>query len=253
MILKQKVLAPKTGERIKIMRPWNGIISQGEQEAYRVAGFGRPTGHGNKPALLIIDVQYRTTGTEPKVFAEAVKEFPTSCGEIAWNAVGNIQNILKLFRMKGWPVLYPHVAPKKSYDKGRLAAKVPKIMTIPEKGYEFVNAIAPVDGDILVPKRHPSAFFATSLASYLIDLKVDTIVVTGCTTSGCIRASVVDAFSLNFRVMVAEDAVYDRSSVSHAVNLFDMSEKYADVMPTCDIQSLLEPIASLQQMSHDND
>jgi len=224
------------------MRPWDGIISEDEQKAYRAAGFGKPTGMGTRPALLIIDVQYRTTGTVEKPFWEAIKEFPTSCGDVAWNAVRNIQPILALFRDKNWPVLYPHVAPKKAYDGGRLAAKVPSIMTIPEKGYEFVAEVAPVDGDILVPKKQPSAFFGTALTSYLIDVDADTLVVTGCTTSGCVRSSVVDAFAYNFRIAVPEDGVYDRSKVSHAVNLFDMSEKYADVMPSADLLKNLSDI-----------
>jgi maleamate amidohydrolase len=83
-----------------------------------------------------------------------------------------------------------------------------------------------------VPKKHPSAFFGTPLASYLINTGADTLVVTGCSTSGCVRGTVVDGFAYNFRVLVPQDAVFDRSRVSHAVNLFDMAEKYADVMPT---------------------
>ncbi|HJN04668.1 MAG TPA: isochorismatase family protein [Alphaproteobacteria bacterium] len=223
-------------------RPWDGIISDEEQRAYGAAGFGKPGGLGARPALLIIDVQYRTTGTESRPFWDSIKEFPTSCGDVAWAAVEKIAPLLAQFRDKGWPVLYPHVAPKKVYDAGRLAAKVPSIMTIPEKGYEFVAGIAPREGDILVPKRHPSAFFGTALTSYLIDLAADTLIVTGCTTSGCVRGSVVDAFAYNFRVAVPEDAVYDRSHVSHAVNLFDMSEKYADVMPAAE---LAEKLAAL--------
>ncbi len=220
-------------------KPWDGIISEEEQKAYRAAGFGRPTGMGKRPALLIIDVQYRTTGTTPKPFYEAIKEFPTSCGEIAWDAVKNIEVLLKLFREKGWPVLYPHVAPKQSYDQGRLAAKVPAIMTVAAKGYEFPTQIAPRETDILLPKRHPSAFFGTPLASYLVDSEADTLIVTGCSTSGCVRGSVVDAFAYNWRVTVPQDAVYDRSRVSHAVNLFDMSEKYADVMTTAEVMQKL--------------
>lgn len=214
------------------MNPWDGIIPEEEQRAYRVAGFGRPTGLGQRPALLIIDVQYRTVGTVPRPFFEAIKEFPTSCGEVAWDAVANIQRMLALFRERGWPVLYPHVARKESFDTGRLAAKVPALMTVAERGYDFVEEIAPRKGDILLPKKHPSAFFGTPLTSYLIDLGADTLIVTGCSTSGCVRGSVVDAFAYNFRVMVPHDAVYDRSQVSHAVNLFDMSEKYADVANT---------------------
>jgi len=213
------------------MRPWDGIVGEEEQRAYRAAGFGRPSGWGRRPALLIIDVQYRTVGTRSLPFWESIREFPTSCGEAGWAAVQAISPLLAECRARGWPVLYPHVAPKQASDGGRLAAKVPAIMAIPAKGYEFVAELAPRPDDVLVPKKHPSAFFATALASHLIDFGIDTLIVTGCTTSGCVRATVVDAFSYNFRVVVPEECVYDRSRVSHAVNLFDMSEKYADVAP----------------------
>jgi len=225
------------------MQPWDGIISEEEQKAYNAAGFGRPSGLGKRPALLIIDVQYRTIGTTPMPFWESIKEFPTSCGDVGWNAMRNIALLLGEFRRNRWPVLYPHVAPKnKATDGGRLAAKVPAIMNIPEKGYEFPAEIAPREGDVLIPKKHPSAFFATPLASHLIDLQADTLVVTGCTTSGCVRGSVVDAFAFNFRVLVPHDAVYDRSATSHAVNLFDMASKYADVATSAEILERLQPL-----------
>lgn len=226
--------------------PWSaggtGAIDQRTIDRYEAAGFGKPSGLGKRPGLLIIDVQYRTVGTKPMPFEQAVEEYPTSCGEVGWDAVKNIGSILGLFREKGWPVLYPHVAPKRSYDSGRLGAKVPGIMDVPEPAYQFVQEVAPREGDVLVPKRHPSAFFGTPLTSYLVDADVDSLVVTGCTTSGCVRASVVDAFSYNFRVSVPNDAVYDRSPVVHEVNLFDMSQKYADISSTSDVLASLEPI-----------
>ncbi|MFN0317822.1 MAG: isochorismatase family protein [Burkholderiales bacterium] len=226
------------------MRPWDGIISEEEQRAYQAAGFGRSSGMGRSPALLIIDVQYRTVGTQPAPFWEAIKEFSTSCGEVGWRAVEHIVPLLARFRERGWPVLYPYVAPKnKRTDGGRLAEKVPAIMNIADKGYEFVAQIAPREGDILLPKKHPSAFFATPLTSHLIDLGADTLIVTGCTTSGCVRGSVVDAFAYNFKVVVPEDCVYDRSRVSHAVNLFDMASKYADVAPVAEVLERLNAIA----------
>ena len=225
-------------------QPWDGIISEEEQKAYRAAGFGRSSGIGQRPALLIIDVQYRTIGTSPKPFWESIKEFPTSCGDVGWNAMRNIATLLAEFRRNQWPVLYPHVAPKnKSTDSGRLAQKVPAIMNISDKGYEFPPEIAPREGDVLLPKKHPSAFFGTPLASHLIDLQADTLVVTGCTTSGCVRGSVVDAFAFNFRAVVPHDAVYDRSATSHAVNLFDMASKYADVGSTAEVLAMLKPLA----------
>lgn len=227
-------------------RPWDSLISEEEKKAYRAAGFGRPTGLGLRPALLIIDVQYRTAGTHPLPFWEAIKEFPTSCGEVAWEAVHNIARLVALFRARGWPILYPYVSPKQSFDAGRLSDKVPAIMNVASRGYDFVAEIAPAEGDILLPKKHPSAFFGTPLASYLINLGADTLVVTGCSTSGCVRGTVVDGFAYNFRVLVPEDGVYDRSRTSHAVNLFDMAEKYADVMPTD------AALAALQAIKPDN-
>ncbi len=220
-------------------RIWDEIVPEQDRLASHGAGFGRPSGMGHRPALLIIDVQYRTAGTRPMPAEDARREFATSCGEVAWDAISNIRKLLDLFRENDWPVLYPHVAPKFDFDAGRLTEKVPSMMGIPPKGYEFVEAIAPIKGDVLVPKKHPSAFFGTALASYLINTGADTLVVTGCATSGCIRSSVVDAFSYNYRVAVPEDAVYDRNRASHLVNLFDMSEKYADVMPTDSILSSL--------------
>jgi maleamate amidohydrolase len=221
-------------------RPWAGVITADDEARYEAAGFGGPTGSGRRPALLIIDVQYRTVGDAPKPFFESVQDYRTSCGDVGWAAVEQIAQLLTVFRERSLPVLYPHVAPKQSYDAGRLAAKVPSIMDVPEQGYRFVETVAPQPGEILIPKRHPSAFFATALTSYLIDLGVDWLVITGCTTSGCVRASVVDGFAYNFHITVPHDAVYDRSPTVHAVNLFDMAQKYADVTSTAELLGVLQ-------------
>jgi maleamate amidohydrolase len=220
-------------------RPWDGFVSAEEIARYEAAGFGKSTGMGKHPALVIIDVQYRTVGTQRLPFWEAIKEFKTSCGEDGWRAVDHIAPLLNLFRERGHPVLYPYVAPKHAFDEGRLGDKVPTIMNIAAKGYEFVPEIAPLESDVLLPKKHPSAFFGTPLASYLIARGVDTLIVTGCSTSGCVRGTVVDAFAYNYRVIVPEECVYDRSAAAHAVNLFDMAYKYADVRPTAEVMSEL--------------
>ncbi len=215
--------------------PWDGVISAEDVARYDAAGFGRPAGTGLRPALLVIDVQYRTIGHTPKPFLESVEtEYRTSCGQAGWDAVPHIARLVKAFRAADLSVLYPHVAPKVGFDAGALGAKVPAIMDIPAAGYAFVDDIAPLEGEVLLPKRHPSAFFATPLVSYLIERRIDSLVVTGATTSGCVRSSVVDAFAYNYRVTVPHDAVYDRSATVHAVNLFDMAQKYADVVSTDD-------------------
>ncbi|MFQ5568005.1 MAG: isochorismatase family protein [Paracoccaceae bacterium] len=189
------------------MRPWTGIVPEEEERRYAAAGFGGKGSVGRRPGLLIIDVQYRTVGTERKPYWEAIGEYPTACGEDGWRAVDHIAPLLAAFRARGLPVLYPHVAPKNvDTDSGRLAEKVPSIMGIDAAGYRFVEEVAPAPGDVLLPKKHPSAFFGTPLVSHLIDLGVDTLFVIGCTTSGCVRASVTDAFALNFKVVVPRNA-----------------------------------------------
>jgi nicotinamidase-related amidase len=212
--------------------PWAGVITAEDESRYERAGFGRPSGLGNRPALLIIDVQYRTLGNTSKPFDQALEDYTTAVGEEGWKAVGRISELLSYFRDNNLPVLYPHVAPKLPYDAGTLGAKVPSIMQVPEQGYRIPPELAPQAQDIMLPKKHPSAFFGTPLVSYLIDLGVDTLIVTGCSTSGCVRSTVVDAFAYNYKVVVPFDAVYDRSETVHKVNLFDMGQKYADVMST---------------------
>lgn len=214
-------------------RPWADVITADDEERYRRAGFGKPSGFGARPALLVIDVQYRTIGDSPKPFFESLEDYATSCGEVGWAAVEQIVRLLAVFRAAGRPILYPHVAPKLAEDRqGTLGQKVPGIMDVPDHGYAFPDPVAPEPGDLLLPKKHPSAFFGTPLASYLIGLGVDTLVVTGCTTSGCVRGTVVDAFSYNFKCVVPSDAVYDRTATVHQANLFDLAQKYADVLTT---------------------
>lgn len=221
-------------------KPWKDFISAEDESRYQRAGFGHSSGIGTKPALLIIDVQFRTLGDSPKPFDQALEDYTTAVGEAGWAAVDHIVTLLDMFRAQQWPILYPHVAPKQSHDSGTLGAKVPSIMDVPSQGYAMPEQLLPKSGEILLPKKHPSAFFGTPLVSHLIDLGVDTLVVTGCSTSGCVRSTVVDAFAYNFKVLVPFDAVYDRSEVVHQVNLFDMGQKYADVVSTSDAVSLLQ-------------
>ncbi|KAI3601369.1 N-carbamoylsarcosine amidase (plasmid) [Cupriavidus necator H850] len=221
-------------------RPWDGIVPESEQAIYRKTGWGTPAGLGKRPALLIIDVQYRSMSEKPMPIEEAIQTLPTSCGEYGWRAVPHIAKLRAAFRALGAPIIYPYVAPKGPQNRGQFETKVPGVMRVPPHAYEFVAEVAPAQGDILIPKYQASAFHGTPLASHLVGLGVDTLIVTGCTTSGCVRATVIDACALNFRVAVPEDAVYDRSQVSHAVNLFDMASKYADVMPTSNLLEALE-------------
>ena len=214
-------------------RLWQHVITPEEQEIYQAAGFGKPFDGEIRPALLVIDVQYRSVGHARLPILESIaREYPTSCGEYGWRAVPQISRLIDTFRARGFPIIFPHVAYKNNHDGQRFAEKAPAIMSIPREGYEMVKECAPQSGDILLPKHHASAFFGTPLVSYLTTFDINCVVVTGTTTSGCVRASTIDASSYGYHVIVPHDAVFDRSQTSHAVNLFDMHSKYADVMST---------------------
>jgi maleamate amidohydrolase len=232
-------------------RIWDKFVTQQDRRVYEEAGFGGAVGFGNRPAILIIDVQYRTCGEKSEPILEAIKKCKTACGESGWNAVYKIKRLLEIARPKGVPIIYPTVQRKDRFDTGRWKDKIPAIADTPSyignRGVDIIDEVAPKVSDIVVSKRYASAFFGTPLMTYLNDLDVDTLLITGCTTSGCVRATVIDGFSYGFKVIVVEDAVYDRGEVSHAINLFDMSSKYADVIPTDDVIAYLNKLPPKRQ------
>lgn len=222
---------------------WMASVPDDDRGVYELAGFSNRVGFGNRPVVLVIDLQYRTTGDRPAPIEEAISTmYPTACGRRAWEAVGHVARLLEAARQKGIPVIYPYVAPKREIDAGRFGQINPLVTSIPERGYRFIKEIAPREGDVLLPKRHASAFFGTALASYLVDFGADTVLVTGATTGGCVRATVADAFSYNFRTIVVEECVFDRIRISHDISLFDMDAKYADVVPVNDVIDYLDSL-----------
>lgn len=223
--------------------PWDGLIPQETLDHYRRAGFAKPSRSGTKPALLVIDTQYSTTGEGPVPLSQAIDYHPLNCGEYAWRAIAHMVPLIAAFRAARAPVIYPHVSePKVASEQSRWPTK-----TTNPRFYQMVEEIAPEEGDILLPKTAPSAFFGTPLLKYLNTLRVDTLFIVGNTTSGCIRATAVDANSYDYNVIVPHDSCYDRSPVSHAVNLFDIESKYADVLSTPDAIIRLASIGSSRQ------
>jgi nicotinamidase-related amidase len=220
------------------MATWDDILTERDKEVFALSGFGKKAGLGQRPALLIIDVNYNFTGDKPEPILESVKRFRTSCGEEGWQAVYRIRELLAAARKKHLPTFYTTAEENRSNSTlmvGGWAAnsnRTTEDMTEQwEKDNEIVEEIAPQPGDIIVHKQKPSAFFGTALMSMLNEVHADTVLVCGTTTSGCVRASVIDAFSYNMKVSVVEECVFDRGQASHKINLFDMAMKYADVIP----------------------
>lgn len=235
------------------MAIWDDIISDSDRLIYEKSGYGHVIEPGKKPALLIIDVTVAFVGDKPEPILDSIKRFPNSCGEDGWNAVNNIKDLLKITREKNVPIIYTAGHRKDEFTslsentqarRGmwkhpswvyETRAKYPESNT--PKG--IPREIHPQTGDFVITKSAPSVFFGTSLVKTLISLGVDTLLITGCTTSGCVRASVIDAFSYNYRVLVVEECVFDRGEVSHKVNLFDMDQKYANVISLADAKEYL--------------
>ncbi len=211
-------------------RPWEGLISPEEVEIYRKAGFLREVQLGRRPAVLVIDVQYNFTGEVSEPVALAVERYRFSCGEHAWRSIPHIQALLELARGKGIPVIYT------------LDLERPPNPTIEEaaRGNTLVDEVAPAPGDKVIPKEGYSGFFQTRLLSFLVSLSVDTLIVVGGTTSGCVRATVTDAYDYRFKVFVVEECVFDRAVTPHRANLFDIAGKAANVVSVSELNEILE-------------
>jgi nicotinamidase-related amidase len=220
---------------------WRTVATERDRAVYEAAGYGRRVVPGSRPMLLVIDVTYGFVGRERLPILEAIERYPNACGEAGWTAVEAIAGLLPAARALGRPVVYSAgFAELGVRGVGLWAAKHPRAGDTPADSNEIVADIAPRPDDLLLPKTKPSLFHGTPLVDLLVREGADTLVVTGGTTSGCIRATVIDAFSYNFPVLVVEEAVFDRGEVSHAVNLFDLDQKYANVVSASEARVYLE-------------
>jgi len=227
------------------MAIWDDVIPADDRRIYEIGGWGRRMGFGMNPAVLVVDVNYDFIGDEPKPILESIERWRYSCGDVGWRGVHAIAKLLAAARARGARIFYTTVDHRPdAFDYGRDRDKNFRTGEATSvtggKGPEIPAEIAPAPADVVISKKKASAFFGTPLASYLIDLGIDTLLVTGVSTSGCVRASVVDGHAYNFRVCVVEEATFDRSSVAHKVNLFDMHMKYADVVTLADTLRYLE-------------
>jgi nicotinamidase-related amidase len=226
---------------------WNAFLTERDKAVFAASGYGARGGFGQRPALLVIDVNWAFCGDKPEPILESIKRWRNSCGEDAWAALPHIGSLIDKCRQKGVPVIYTTGTRRPdNWDGGSWLWKNTRGSEDTSgrssnlDGNEIVTPIAPGPRDIVVYKQKPSGFFGSNLASYLTLLACDSVIVTGTTTSGCVRATVLDAFSLNYRVALAQEGCFDRSQASHAINLCDMNAKYADVVKTAEVLAFLD-------------
>jgi maleamate amidohydrolase len=206
---------------------WDDVIPRAEQAEYERAGWGGRVGFGSRPALIVVDMY--------NAFVDRAYPF---AAPTAPETASHIAVLLEAFREAGRPVFYSRAQPEPTpASRGRWKVRATTenpLMRAPE-AFEIWPELAPRDDEYVFVKTYPSAFFGTTLASQLVYHSIDTLVVTGTVTSGCVRGTCLDAFNLNYRVIVPEECVCDRGDTSHKVALFEIHMKYGDVAPLAEV------------------
>jgi len=206
-----------------------------ELDIYKRQGFAQQVGIGRRPALVVVD--FVLGFTDPAHFG----------GGNIQEAIERTRDLLAFAREEGCPIAHTRVVyAEDGSDAGAFARKAPGLLKLTETSplSQIVAELKPRPGELVIAKRQASAFFGTELAGWLLWRGVDTLLVTGCTTSGCVRATVVDAVSHNLRTVVVTDCVGDRALGPHEANLFDMGQKYADLMTKDEVVAALAKAAA---------
>jgi nicotinamidase-related amidase len=188
------------------------------------------------PALLLVDM---ING-----FTDPTCALGSDCPEVV---AANVQ-LLTAFRTLGLPVFFTTVVYHNEHQAKVFRQKVPALDVLqPDSHWVKIDpALEPLDDEPVIEKQWASAFFGTDLNRQLSALGVDSLVVTGLTTSGCVRASAVDALQNDYQVVIAEEAVGDRNPEAHRANLFDLNAKYADVLPVAQVLSQLTALCAVK-------
>ncbi len=218
---------------------WDDLLSQQDKDVIRAAGYdtlGAATWDsrelGNKPALIIIDMQKMMVG-EKKPILEAIEKERTAMGDIAWKAMEIIVPFVETCREAKLPIFFTKVIPR-----GRSAD---------ELALQIVEELKPMADEVELNKNYSSAFFGTSLLSQLEKNQSDTVILIGNSTSGCVRATAVDARQMGFKVLVPQECTFDRIEASHKIALLDMWMKYATVLSLKETEKYIDGIVSLDR------
>lgn len=211
---------------------WADVVPPETLRVYQV--YERDTRIRGKATLLAVDLFASAFAGGAVPVEEAMTSNPRSCGIHGWNAIAPTRRLLDVFREASLPVVFSTQDATASTN-----ATWRNVPRVDPRDFELLPELAPIDGEPLVRKGRASVFFGTELLETLRARDTETLVLCGETTSGCVRATAVDAFSYGLHVVVVEDAVFDRSPLSHKLSLFDLHHKYADVMTLAELERKL--------------
>ncbi len=216
---------------------WQDVIDDDLREIYK--SYEREIFVGERPAVLAIDLYKSAYRGGPKPVLEADRENTWSCGEYAWAALETTKKVLAAARAAGVPVIYTtrHVRTGPVRSTFRDASPA-------EDSYDIIDEVSPEEGELVIYKERASAFFGTPLVAHLNKMGIRSLIALGESTSGCVRASVVDGYSNGYHTTIVEECTFDRSELSHKVNLFDLHHKYADVLH---VEEVLEHLNAMRK------
>lgn len=221
---------------------WDDLLSDGDRAVIERAQFGHRVGIGSRPVVLVIDAQNYMVGPPDG----SPYNYPSSCGAVGREALARLAAMLDGVRGRQVPVFYTRFElARNGSDIGVYGMKREFLTTEGwclegSEGVQIAAEVQPVPDDVVFVKKKPSAFHGTPLLEQLIARKVDTVIITGGSTSNCVRATAVEAASYNFRVIVVEDCVFDRLEICHRVALFDIDRQYGDVLTANEVLKALE-------------
>ena len=207
---------------------WKDVVGPEVLEIYK--HYKRETFVGPAPALLAIDLYELAYQGGPRPMPELLATYPSSCGEAAYAAIPPTQRLFAAARAAGLPIFYTTSDAREASKPKALGATRRQKAVLADNVWDIRPEFAPQENDVIITKQRASGFFGTPLQAHLQQLGIRSLIVCGESTSGCVRASCVDGYSLGFHVTIAEECCFDRSPLSHKVNLFDLHHKYADVM-----------------------
>lgn len=217
---------------------WQDVMPAEMLDVY--ASYKRETFVGERPALLAIDLYEKVYQGGPLPIGEVTKKYPSSCGIHAHEAIPPTMQLFAAARAAGLPIMYSTGDTRPLSHPGKVKATKRSEGRDDADLFEIRPEFKPQPGDLVVTKQRASAFYGTPLLAHLTQLGVRSLIVIGESTSGCVRASAVDAYSNGYHVVLVEECCFDRNQLSHKVNLFDMHHKYCDVMHVDEVVSHLE-------------
>ncbi|EMA53259.1 MULTISPECIES: isochorismatase family protein [Halococcus] len=214
---------------------WDDLLTERDRQVIKKAGYDEAgasswdsRGLGTDPLVLVIDVQRLVVGEDEPIL-DAIEDYRTAMGEIAWDAIEEIGPFLDFAREHGLPVAYTRVVPT-SYDDPD------------HEDLDIVETVAPEPGETVIDKSYASAFYGTDLLSRLVRGSHDSVIIVGNSTSGCVRATSIDAQQNGFDVILPQECLFDRIEASHKVALLDLWMKYAEVLERDEVETYVEEI-----------